>query len=267
MITSSINGFGFLAGQDQPAPERKTLLFIHGAGQNSLFWSHQVRGLAPRFNTFALDLPGHHRSDGPLRATVSDMAESVLGFMDAAGLTSVVPCGLSLGGAIVLELLLSHPDRFAEAVLVNTGARLRVLPEVLAAVRDDYDGYLKALVEFAIPNAKRTREVEATLGAATERENAPAVADLAACDAFDVMARLSGIRARVLVMAAEKDISTPLKYGHLLCDKIDNASFALIDGCGHFSPIESPKAFNKRIGAFLSGHPDCQETNLPRTAG
>ncbi|WP_300668725.1 alpha/beta fold hydrolase [Desulfoluna sp.] len=251
MITSRINGFGFLAGQAQPDPKQKNLLFIHGAGQNSHFWSHQVKGLAPHVNTFALDLPGHHRSDGPLHTTVPDMAQAVLNFMDAAGLPSVIPCGLSMGGAIVLQLLLDHPTRFPEAILANTGARLRVLPDILEAVQTNYPAYLKAMFHFAIPPAKRTPRVEDILSAATEKNNDPALADLKACDIFDVMPRLSEIQSRVLVITAEKDISTPLKYGRLLSDKIVNASLIMIQGCGHFSPIESPEEFNEKIVAFF----------------
>ncbi len=251
MITSRVEGFGFLAGQEQPEPERKNLLFIHGAGQNSHFWSAQVSGLAPHFNTFALDLPGHHQSDGPLRPTVSDMAMAILDFMDATKLSSVIPCGLSMGGAVVLDLLLGHPERFPEAILVNTGARLKVLPEILDAVENNYDTYLQSLFHFAVPTAHRTPEVKKALDAATEKKNTPTINDLKACDLFDVMPRLSEIQSRVLIMAAEKDISTPLKYGHLLNDKINNTSFAVIKGCGHFSPIEAAEEFNKTIVTFF----------------
>lgn len=251
MFTLCVNGFGYLAGQEQPDPTKKNLLFIHGAGQNSHFWSRQVSGLAPHFNTFALDLPGHHRSEGPLSPTIADMARATLNFTDAAGLSSVVPCGLSMGGAVVLQLLLDNPVRFPEAVLANTGARLRVLPDIFEAVINDYDTYLHALFHFAVPPARRTPEVKEILSSATEKKNTPALNDLKACDIFDVMPRISEIQSRVLVMGAEKDMSTPLKYLHLLNDKIENSSLAVLEGCGHFSPIESPEEFNKTMTTFL----------------
>lgn len=251
MFTLSINGFGYLAGQEQPDPTQKNLLFIHGAGQNSHSWSPQVSGLAQHFNTFALDLPGHNQSKGPLRTTISDMARATLDFINAAGLSSVVPCGISMGGGVVLQLLLDNPTRFHEAILTNTGARLRVLPEIFDAVENNYEAYLQALFHFAVPAARRTPEVKKLLSAATEKESIPAVNDLKACDMFDVMPRLSEIRSRVLVMTAEKDMSTPLKYGRLLNDKIRNASIAVLEGCGHFSPIESPEEFNKTMTTFL----------------
>ncbi|VFQ45875.1 alpha/beta fold hydrolase [Desulfoluna butyratoxydans] len=252
MMSSRLNGFGFLAGQPHPDPKRKTLLFIHGAAQNSRFWEAQVSGLAPEFNTVALDLPGHCRSQGPLCTSVEEMASAVLEFMDGSGLPSVVPCGLSMGGGIVLQLLLDHPSRFPEAILANTGARLRVLPDILEAARSNYDAYQKALFHFVVPEPRRTPELKDALDMATETGNAAAVTDLTACDAFDVMDRLPEIRSRVLVLAAEKDISTPLKYGRLLSDKIPDASMKVIQGCGHFSPMESPEEFNNHIATFLA---------------
>jgi len=251
MMSSRLNGFGFLAGQPHPDPQRKTLLFIHGAAQNSQFWKHQVSGLAPHFNTVALDLPGHLHSEGPLCTTVAAMASAVLEFVDAAGLPSVVPCGLSMGGGIVLQLLLDHPSRFPEAILANTGARLKVLPDILEAAHSNYDAYQKALFHFVVPEPHRTPDLQTSLNTATEPQNAPAVADLSACNSFDVMHRIEEIRSRVLVLAAEKDISTPLKYGQLLSDKIPDASLKIIQGCGHFSPMESPEEFNNHIATFF----------------
>ena len=251
MIEKQTHGFGYLAGQSAHAPHKKSLLFIHGAGQNSHFWSPQIEGLAHHFNTFALDLPGHHRSQGPPMTSVPQMAAAVMGFITTTKLPQVIPCGLSMGGAVVLQLLLDQPERFPEAILANTGARLKVLPDIMDAVANNYDDYLKALFHFAVPAKKRTPELKIAMAHAMEPDNTVTLTDLAACNAFDVMPRLSEIQSRVLVLAAEKDISTPLKYGQLLSDKLKNASLALLEGCGHFSSMESPEEFNKTIHSFF----------------
>ncbi len=251
MITAHTREFAYLAGQPLADPAKKNLLLIHGAGQNSRFWEHQVEGLAPHINTYALDLPGHGRSQGPTRQSIADMAHAVLEFMDAMGLTSVIPCGISMGGAIVLQLLIENPNTFPEGILTNTGARLKVLPDILDTVKNNYATYMTALFHMAIPADKRTKETKKALLNTLETDYRITYSDLMACNAFDVMTRLSTIESRVLVMAAEKDLSTPLKYGRLLSDRIENASFALINGCGHFSPIEDPEAFNKAVMSFL----------------
>ena len=251
MITAHTRGFGYLAGQASIDPAKKNLLFIHGAGQNSRFWEFQVEGLAPYVNTYALDLPGHHQSEGPAGRDIADMAHAVLDFIGAMGLTSVIPCGISMGGAVVLQLLIENPALFPEAILTNTGARLKVRPDILETVENNYEAYIKEFFLSAIPIHKQTPGVKKAFSNATESDYRITLNDLRACNAFDVMPHLSKIESRVLVMAAEKDLSTPLKYGCLLSDKIENASLALLYGCGHFSPIEAPEEFNKTMIPFF----------------
>ena len=49
----------FDAGRWPLEVDNPTLVFIHGAANNRLFWRHQVQGLADHVNTIAIDLPGH----------------------------------------------------------------------------------------------------------------------------------------------------------------------------------------------------------------
>ena len=46
-------------------PDRKTLVFIHGAGLDHTSWIQQYTPLKNAFNIAAIDLPGHGRSEGP----------------------------------------------------------------------------------------------------------------------------------------------------------------------------------------------------------
>lgn len=245
--------FGWLSGNEALDPVKKTILFLHGAGQNSRFWTQQLNALSHRFNTVALDLPGHNRSEGPSLKNIPEMAEAVRQFIAEAKLPNPVPCGLSMGGAIVLQMLLDEPERFKEAILINTGAKLKVLPEILDAVKHNYEAYRTALFHFGVPSANRTDEVKLAIHRASEPTGDAAYTDLLACDAFDVMDRLHTISARTLVVGSEKDLSTPLKYAKVLRDKINYGSFSIIEGCGHFSPLESPDEVSQVMEDFLSG--------------
>ena len=71
MIERKQNGIAFLTGRWPLDPDRPTLVFIHGSGQQGSFWQAQVEGLAVAANTIAVDLPGHGNSpamgSGPCR--------------------------------------------------------------------------------------------------------------------------------------------------------------------------------------------------------
>ena len=137
MQSQKINGIHFIASVWPPRPEHLTLVFVHGSGGTSAFWENQIRGLAETANTIALDLPGHGQSDGPGRDSINAYADAVAEFIDQAGPPRPVPCGLSLGGGIVLQLLLDHPERFHGAVLIGAGARLTVMPAIFEAIEKD----------------------------------------------------------------------------------------------------------------------------------
>ena len=151
------NGFGFIAGKWPLDPKKATIVFIHGAGGSSNFWQAQVAGLADRANTVAVDLPGHGRSDGNGHDRIEDYSRAVVNFMRAIKVPRPIPCGISLGGAIVQQLLLDYPDFFEVAVLISTGSKLKVAPEIFTAVEKDIKSYVNMMADFAASRSFNSR--------------------------------------------------------------------------------------------------------------
>ena len=115
-------------------PRGAPIVFIHGSGASHLVWGAQVRALGEITRAVALDLPGHGRSTPPGRDSMDGYRDAVLGLLDALGVDRAVMVGHSLGGGIAQTLAFSHPDRVAGLGLVGTGARLRVLPQILDGI-------------------------------------------------------------------------------------------------------------------------------------
>jgi pimeloyl-ACP methyl ester carboxylesterase len=127
MQEKEINGFGFVAGSWPLDTEKSTIVFIHGSGGSANYWKAQVQGLSERVNTVAVDLPGHGRSGKNGKNTIADYAQTMVEFIDAADIPRPIPCGLSIGGAIVQQLLLDFSKQFEAGILIGTGAKLKVL--------------------------------------------------------------------------------------------------------------------------------------------
>ena len=252
MIPRRQDNIAYLAGRWPFDPKLPTLVFLHGSGQQGSFWEAQVNGLTPVANTIAVDLPGHGASDGPGFSRVADYARSVVDLITAIQAPAPIPCGLSLGGAVALELLIAHGRHLKAGILANTGARLRVLPAIIATVERDYDAHLKALIDFAVAPANRTDEAicRRVLACATAG-SAITANDFRACDAFDAMDRVAAIDRPVLVLSADQDLLTPPKYADWMAANINGAQQARIDDAGHMSPIERPQDFNAAIAGFL----------------
>lgn len=245
------NDISFDAGQWPLKADRPTIFFVHGSGSNRLFWVNQLEALSDCVNTVAVDLPGHGNSPGEGLTDVNDYARVVERLIDTLDAPMPVPCGLSLGGAIAIQMLLNGKGRYHAGILINTGARLKVLPEIFETIKNNYDAYAEASAKLATSPHTDPDRLKAVL-AETKRCRAEVVYnDFTACNRFDVMAHLGQIKEAVLVLSAEDDQLTPPKYAQYLCDSIPGSTLAQISRAGHFSPIERPHDVNQAIRSFL----------------
>jgi len=251
MEERKINGIGFMAAKWPLDPARATIVFIHGAGGTGTFWQAQVAGLAERANTLAIDLPGHGRSDGDGKDTIAGYARCVIDAIKRIDVPNPIPCGLSLGGAITLQLLLDCPNLLKAGILLSTGARLKVAPMIFEALEKDYNAYLTMICEL-IASPTTDSEIIRRWREETARCN-PEVTlrDFQACNRFDVMQHIGTIALPVLVVSAEDDQLTPTKYGEFLKNSIPKASGSHIMDAGHILPMEKPEALNRAIKNFL----------------
>ncbi len=245
------NGIGYIAGRWPLDPAKSTIVFIHGAGGSSAFWREQVDALAERVNTVALDLPGHGQSDGDGYDRIEDYARVVVDFIGAIETPRPIPCGLSLGGAIVQQLLLDSPDLFKAGILINSGSKLKVAPEIFDTIEKDIKSYVDMMVKLVASKSTDPDRVNSFKDDTGRCKSEVLMQDFRACDRFDVMQRVGAITSPVLVVSAEDDQVTPPKYGDFMEKSIAKASRAHIMEAGHFAPLEKPKEINRAIIEFL----------------
>ncbi len=246
-----VEGRRIFFARHRSIPEGKPpLVLIHGAGGSHQHWLHQVRHLSGS-STYALDLPGHGRSEGPGRSSISAYASWLLAFVDAVGLDRPVLVGHSMGGAIGLYMALHHPSRLTGLGLVATGARLRVAPQILEGVQQDSQGAVRLICGWAFgPEAKR----EMVRLARQQMSATPAsvlYGDFVACDSFDVMDRLAEIRLPATIICGTRDRLTPFKYSVKLRDMIRGSTLHLVEGVGHMVMIESPQSVVQALSSLL----------------
>lgn len=89
-----------------------TVVFLHGmAGAYDIWWQ-QLEALAPTHRTISVTYPPVH--------TLAELAEGVLGVLEAHGAGTASLVGSSLGGYLAQYLVQQHPQRIERAVLANT---------------------------------------------------------------------------------------------------------------------------------------------------
>jgi len=229
------------------------VVLIHGAGGTHLHWPASIRRLH-EYPVYALDLPGHGKSEGRGQQSITGYTQSVFDWMDALKMHKAVFIGHSMGGAIALTLGVQHPERVLGLGLVGTGARLRVAPALLenTAREETFPTIIDMISEWAFSPQADPRLVE--LAAQRMAEIRPSVlhGDFTACDAFNIIETLGDIKAPSLAICGENDQLTPARYSQYLADHIPNAEVQIFPGAGHMVMLEKPEEVAESLLAFLS---------------
>lgn len=242
----------FYLGGPSGMPEAPALVCIHGAGGSSAMWPQTHVAFRADRSVYALDLPGHGRST-PLDGEVSleRYAETVVRFLDAAGLSRVVLAGHSMGGALAQLLALEAPERVAGLALVATGARLGVAPDLLDLLDRDPAAAAERICRLAYGPAAPEEMVRRGIVEMQKTPDPVLRGDFAACQRFDVRARLGAIRAATLVVVGEVDVLTPPRFARFLAERIAGSDLVLVPGAGHMLPVEAPGPFAAAMRPFL----------------
>lgn len=264
MPSISINNRQLHYTGNNVSAERPSLVFVHGAGGSSADWPYQwqqtslafARG-EPRWITdyplYFLDLPGHGRSQRPARTSIDDYAADVTAFIQATGIRRAVIVGHSMGGAVALTVGWRKPDNLAGLVILGSGPSMPVSDVILDGLRTNFAQTVGLIVKFGWRKEARPiyREVvtQHLLAAGSE----VVYGDFAACNAYDIRARLGEICAPTLVVGSTSDRMMPLAQSEALAAAIPGSQLAVIEDGGHFMMTEKTNEVSAALLAFLRG--------------
>jgi len=238
-------------GQNDLNHRKPPLVLIHGAGGTHRHWPAELRRL-PDSTVYALDLPGHGRSEGAGFNTVAAYREAVFGFLEEEGLEKVVLAGHSMGGAVVQDFALHYGGRLAGMVLVGTGAKLRVAPAILDGLLSDFPATARLITDWChgpgASNQMKRNYLQQLLA------EAPVVVhgDYIACDEFDLRADLASITTPALVICGVADAMTPSKFSEYLAATLPDARLHLVADAGHMVTIEASNDVALAVERFMS---------------
>lgn len=229
---------------------KPAIVFIHGAALDHTVWKLQTRYFAWRGNSvLAIDLPGHGRSEGPLIASVPEMADWVTRLLDAAGLERAALVGHSMGALIALDAAGRHPARVSALALLGPGYPMRVNEALLNAARADapeaFDmmntwGYGRPaqLGRHPVPGLWMMRG-----GLRLWQHAKPGVlyADLAACHEYNGgEAAADAVACPSLAVLGDADMMAPLKLTRAIAARIKDCDVVVLPGSGHIMIEEQP---------------------------
>ena len=209
------------------------LILLHGNGEDSSYFEHQVEPLSRHFRVIAIDTRGHGQTPrGEAPFTIRQFAEDLLGFLDAQDIGKANILGFSDGGNIAMVFALMHPERVNKLIL--NGANL------------DASG-VKRSIQIPIEIGYRIARLFANKSPEA-RKNAEMLG-LMVNDPNVKPEELSRIQAPMLVIAGAKDM---IKESHtrLIAAHIPGSELVIVPG-NHFIANKAPEAFNKAVLQFL----------------
>jgi pimeloyl-ACP methyl ester carboxylesterase len=197
-----------------------------------------------------LDLPGHPNGQG--RNTISAYSEFVAQAIMERKLEPAILVGHSMGGAITIEISLSHPELLAGIVLVSSGARLRVTSVIMNELIRDYVHAAEIIAEWAYSPKSDAKLKRASVHELLEVPATVTYGDFEACDRFDRINEIERIALPTLIICGQDDRLTPVKYSKYMKQRIRNARLVTIRDAGHSVMLEKPEELNTAIRLFIS---------------
>ena len=239
------------------------VILVHGLGINRQMWQWQIESLSPNFSVIYYDLLGHGESVNPeIPCQLSQFSSQLLTLMDGLNLECCALVGFSLGGLIVQEFALNHPEKVNTLVLLNTAhgrtksERKEVLSRVQQAEEHGPASTVEAALErwFSIEFSANNPEIMDKMRSwikANDKYIYPKIYRLLAeCDE-SLKDSISDIRCPTLVMTGEDDRGNSPEMSHRMAALIPNARAEIIPGLKHMGLVENPEAFNSRIVSFF----------------
>ncbi|MBZ0143144.1 MAG: 3-oxoadipate enol-lactonase [Rhodocyclaceae bacterium] len=225
-------------------------------------WQPQLAALEKRFTVLRFDTRGHGGTDAPAGAyTFDQLADDVLGLLDALQVERTHFCGLSMGGMIGQHLALKAPQRIDRLVLADTTSRMPAEAQPLWAERirvaqeKGMGAHVQPTLERWFTASWRAVHPEVMEAIGNLIRNTP-VAGYVGCAQtiarIDVTDRLSGIKAPTLVIVGRDDLGTPPAMSEAIAAAIPGARLAVIPEASHLSNIEQADAFNRLLLDFLT---------------
>lgn len=232
---------------NQPA-----LVCVHGAGSSSVMFMDVVRRLSPQRRVVAPDLPGHGQSDPwPGDVTIDLYRDAVRAVCDELQLPRVVLLGHSMGALVAIAAAATWPERVAGLVLVNSGANIKVAPEVFTRIATDFPHFGKWFSRLVWSPATSIDTIERWGAVALTADRATTAADFHAVAQYDATPLLGRIQAPTLVLGGADDRSTPPKLSQTLAAGIAGARAVIVPDAGHMLAQEQPERFFAELETFL----------------
>ncbi len=240
------------------------VVLSHSLACSLIMWNPQMDVLNPHFRVIRYDMRGHGESDVPPGLyTMEQLADDVIGLMDALNIDRLHFVGLSVGGMIGQALALNYPKRLESLALCDTAS---VVPPEAQPIWDERIKQTRAKGMESQVNETMKRwfnpvflkqkppmvEIIRKQILATPVDGYLGCAE--AIRRLNYLDRLGEIKLPTLIMVGEDDPGTPVSASKVIHGRIPGSKLVIIPSARHLCNIEQAEVFNAALLDFLKTH-------------
>ena len=241
--------------------EGTAVLLVMGHRYSSAMWYPILPALAAKHRVVTLDNRGTGQSGTSRVNSVETMGDDALAVLDAAGIAKAHIFGVSMGGVIVEDIALRHPERVRSLIVGCSGMLTADKPRAPAIVRLLY--WLPAwAMKMLLPKRPNNGYGSAAPADAVAKdmkvlENDPyttrgVIAQAQAMAQYTTTKEaVAGLTLPSLVLHGDEDATVPFKWGEELAATLPDCRFVRVPGAGHNFFIAGGDAVNKTVVDFI----------------
>lgn len=240
------------------------LVLIHGASQDTLSWHDNIPHLAKTHKVYAVDLPGHGKSELVDRRPTTDSAEFarlIAGFLAEKQIENAILIGHSLGGGVSIVTSIACPERVRAVVSVCGGAAFRgptgvtYQPDLLRSTEINPTDWLETIFHSVLGRTTPVERQREMAFDATRCSPYVAYADLLTYSSLNLHEYMHRITKPVFYIVGEDDWSTTPEMARTTSEQLAAIGVATefneLQGIGHIPHWEQPEAFNVVLDGVL----------------
>jgi pimeloyl-ACP methyl ester carboxylesterase len=216
--------------------------------------------LSARHRVTLFNLPGFHGSEPVVTALLDAYVARIEdGFQEFGIGSDAILIGNGFGGTLALAFALDHPERIGKLVISDAAAGFPDEGKKAFAVMEQKVAAngLAVIAEIAAKRVYSPKYLAAHPEMIEERKRVLLGIDpkafVDACKILqeaDLVPLLHRLHVPTLVVCGEFDQATPPALTKMVAEKVPNARYVELPGCGHCPPLEQPDAFIAAIKEF-----------------
>ena len=223
--------------------EGKTIVFVHGLSDSLAYWKVLSENLKNDYQTLIYDLRGHGESSDDDRNTTIDLyQEDLYQLLKSLNIENAVFVGLSLGGNVILNLAVNHPEMVNGLVVMSSFPEH---DEKLKNIFDDFDNaidegfveFFDTILPYTLPDDILEEHKELLENLKVEAAKTANIEGIKkginAGYGFNLSDKLNEINAPTLVIAGEEDNLTTLDIQRKISDNIQDSELIVLEKTKH----------------------------------